>query len=35
MLAKLLSRPRTWQIIDVAVGVIMLVVAGVLAFTGF
>jgi L-lysine exporter family protein LysE/ArgO len=35
MLAKLLSRPRTWQIIDAAVGVIMLVVAGVLAFTGF
>lgn len=35
MLAKLLSRPRTWQIIDVVVGITMLAVAGVLAFTGF
>lgn len=35
MLAKLLSRPRTWQIIDVVVGLTMLAVAGVLAFTGF
>ncbi|TLP79996.1 LysE/ArgO family amino acid transporter [Nesterenkonia sphaerica] len=35
VLAKLLSSPRTWKVIDVAVGVMMLVVAGVLAFTGF
>ncbi|WP_238385373.1 LysE/ArgO family amino acid transporter [Nesterenkonia muleiensis] len=35
LLAKVLNRPRTWQIIDVLVGVTMLVVAGVLALTGF
>ena len=35
VLAKVLDRPRTWQIIDAVVGVIMLVVAGVLALTGF
>lgn len=35
LLAKALNRPRTWQIIDMAVGATMLVVAGVLALTGF
>ncbi|GAB3183371.1 hypothetical protein GCM10027060_18240 [Nesterenkonia halophila] len=33
-LAGVLDRPRTWQIIDVGVGVTMLVVAGLLAFGG-
>lgn len=33
-LAPVLNRPRTWQIIDVGVGVTMLVVAGLLAFGG-
>lgn len=33
-LAGVLNRPRTWQIIDVGVGVTMLVVAGLLAFGG-
>ncbi|WP_150461529.1 LysE/ArgO family amino acid transporter [Nesterenkonia ebinurensis] len=35
ILAKVLNKPRTWQIIDATVGVTMLVVAGLLAFTGF
>lgn len=34
-LAKPLNRARTWQVIDVAVGLTMLVVAGLLAFGGF
>ncbi|NLS10726.1 LysE family transporter [Nesterenkonia sp. MY13] len=34
-LAKLLNKPRTWQIIDVVVGITMLVVAGFLAISGF
>ncbi|WP_300342535.1 LysE family transporter [Nesterenkonia sp.] len=34
-LAGFLNRPRTWQIIDAAVGVIMVFVAGMLAFSGF
>ncbi|WP_158217718.1 LysE/ArgO family amino acid transporter [Nesterenkonia sp. F] len=33
-LAPVLNRPRTWQIIDIGVGVTMLVVAGLLAFGG-
>lgn len=35
LLSTVLNRPRTWQIIDAVVGVTMLVVAGVLALTGF
>lgn len=35
VLAKVLNKPRTWQIIDIVVGVTMLIVAGVLAFSGF
>lgn len=34
-LAGWLDRPRTWQVIDVSVGVIVLLVAAVLAFSGF
>lgn len=34
-LAGWLDRPRTWQVIDVGVGVIVLLVAAVLAFSGF
>lgn len=34
-LSKWLNRPRTWQVLDVGVGVVMLVVAGLLAFSGF
>lgn len=30
-----LNRPRTWQVLDIVVGAIMLVVAGLLAFSGF
>lgn len=35
LLSKVLNRPRTWQIIDIIVGVTMVVVAGILAFAGF
>lgn len=35
MLARLLNKPRTWQVIDVVVGITMLVVAGLLVFNGF
>lgn len=34
-LSRLMSRRRTWQIIDISVGITMTVVAGVLAFSGF
>ncbi|MGJ9373180.1 LysE/ArgO family amino acid transporter [Nesterenkonia sp. CF4.4] len=34
-LSKWLNRPRTWQVLDILVGAIMLVVAGLLAFSGF
>lgn len=34
-LAGWLNRPRTWQIIDIGVGLTMLLVAAVLAFNGF
>lgn len=34
-LARPLNRPRTWQVIDVVVGLTMLLVAGLLAFGGF
>ncbi|GAA1140215.1 LysE/ArgO family amino acid transporter [Nesterenkonia lutea] len=35
VLSKWLNRPRTWQVLDLVVGAIMLVVAGLLAFGGF
>ncbi|GAA1113251.1 LysE/ArgO family amino acid transporter [Nesterenkonia jeotgali] len=35
VLSKWLNRPRTWQVLDIVVGLIMLVVAGLLAFSGF
>lgn len=35
VLSKWLNRPRTWQVLDIVVGTIMLVVAGLLAFSGF
>ncbi|PRZ16709.1 LysE/ArgO family amino acid transporter [Nesterenkonia sandarakina] len=35
VLSKWLNRPRTWQVLDILVGAIMLVVAGLLAFSGF
>ena len=35
VLSKWLNRPRTWQVLDIFVGAIMLVVAGLLAFSGF
>ncbi|MCH8570894.1 LysE/ArgO family amino acid transporter [Nesterenkonia sp. AY15] len=35
VLSKWLNRPRTWQVLDIFVGAIMVVVAGLLAFSGF
>ncbi|MGJ9406467.1 LysE/ArgO family amino acid transporter [Nesterenkonia aurantiaca] len=35
VLSKWLNRPRTWQVLDIFVGAIMMVVAGLLAFSGF